>query len=250
MKRSTYSNGEVVATFDNEFCGDLEYPTYYLGIENPRVWIISPDPVTADDPRRVDASSIADGLREVIGQQPDFSGDADEMSARDLERYATKHLHIVAFSRYEHGLVAYKVSSSYGWDEAPAGSIVTRSDVEYALAADQVEDQARSYCDALTAYANNDEYRVTYYDQDGQPDAVYGYYGYDEARAELETWDYIGEHDPADLEDPDYIHELLIKHYPDRYRMESRRELVPSVYVPSRYIPAHVEESQVFARIA
>ena len=238
-----YSNGTRIVGLEPVTGYDLENPmTYYNeGLDNP-VFIVSHLwEFTKDQP------NAFEDVRELIEDQPSFTGDVDLMSRDHVRAYIDKHFYTIPFSKGEHSAVWYSVGRSSGWDCGTAGFFMLPRDSWDAAAANRYAADLNSLMECMTAWANGDEYAVheiavcngSIVDED-----CYGYYGREDARsaAEIEGYEYLGDFDPTDEGE---LFERLQKHYPERYAYIEHTE-----HVPEKVIPAHDVTWTEFARIA
>lgn len=237
-----YSNGERIIGLESVTGYDLENPMSFWdeGIEAP-VYIVSHLwEFTENQPHAFE------DVRELIEDQPSFTGTADLMSHDHIRAYIDKHFYAIPFSKGEHGLTWYSVGSSCGWDCGTAGFFLLPKSEWDAASANRYAVGLNGLMECMTAWSNGDEYAVHNIDiEQGSiiDDVCAGFYGREDARraAEIEGYEYLGEFDPTDEGE---LFERLQKHFPERYVYVEHVE-----HVPEQIIPAHVETWEEFTRI-
>lgn len=238
-----YSNGTRIIGLESVNVCDLENPmTYYNeGIDAP-VYIVSHLwEFTENQPHAFE------DVRELIENQPTFTGDPWSMEPEHVRKYIDKHFYTIPFSKGEHGLAWYSVGSSCGWDCGTAGFFMLPRDSWTAAAANTYAVDLNSLMECMTAWVNGDEWATHEIQIEAgsiNDEVCAGFYGREEAAADacIEGFDYLGDFDP---EDECELFERLQKRYPERYVYVEHTE-----HVPEKIIPAHDVTWTEFTRIA
>lgn len=259
MSYTIYSNGDRLAAITNVPGYDLENPMDYWfdGLaDGTAVWAqvsegFNREYRTFSGYRNtVPNDDGLEGMREVIAQQPDFNGDADEMTDEDVRRYGRKHFHVVNISYGEHGLCWYGAYASHDWDSGTCGMFVTRSDMGQFAGDDgeiRFEKDCENLCEYLTSWANGNEWgNAVWLPDNGAWEDCWGFYMEEDAVADAmpgDGWEYICETD--ELPDEDEVMELLLDNFPSRWERVTEVEHVPERVT---VVPAHDVEREVIRR--